>query len=107
MTQINDEFMEAYKHLDKICREIFSAEKGVTTYIDEMREISDGSRFVSSWNNVLNRLIQLRKIRNDYAHEVGNLEVTVGKEHLRDIINDLRFPGLSFDYKRFIVSISH
>jgi hypothetical protein len=72
MTQINDEFMEAYKHLDKICREIFSAEKGVTTYIDEMREISDGSRFVSSWNNVLNRLIQLRKIRNDYAHEVGN-----------------------------------
>ena len=36
MTRINDEFMEAFKHLDKICKEMFNAEKGVTSYIDEM-----------------------------------------------------------------------
>ena len=34
-------------------------------------------------------------------------KIAMSKEHFRDIINDLRFPGLSFDYKRLIVFISH
>ena len=38
MSQINDEFMEAYKRIDKFCKDAFGTEKGVTSYIDEMRE---------------------------------------------------------------------
>lgn len=39
MSKLNDAFMESYKHLDKICREIFNSDKGITTYIDTMQEI--------------------------------------------------------------------
>lgn len=42
MTNLNNDFMESYKHLDKICKEIFNSEKGVTTYIDTMKEVNDG-----------------------------------------------------------------
>lgn len=42
MTQLNDEFMEAYKQLDKICKEMYENEKGVTTYIDEMENQRNG-----------------------------------------------------------------
>lgn len=71
MTQINDEFMESFKHLDKICKEIFDTEKGITAYIDSMESISNGSRYVSNWNSTLKRLKELRHIRNTYAHEIG------------------------------------
>ena len=30
----------------KICKEIFNSEKGVTTYIDTMKEVNDGNRYV-------------------------------------------------------------
>ena len=30
------EFQEAYKKLDKLCRELFSSDTGVSTYIREM-----------------------------------------------------------------------
>ena len=71
MTRINDEFMEAFKHLDKICKEMFNAEKGVTSYIDEMERISSGPRYVPNWNFVLRRLKDLRHIRNTHSHEIG------------------------------------
>ena len=71
MTRINDEFMEAFKHLDKICKEMFNAEKGVTSYIDEMERISSGPRYVPNWNYVLRRLKDLRHIRNTHSHEIG------------------------------------
>ena len=71
MTRINDEFMEAFKHLDKICKELFDAEKGVTSYIDEMERITNGPRYVPNWNFVLRRLKDLRHIRNNHSHEIG------------------------------------
>ena len=53
MTNLNNDFMESYKHLDKICKEIFNSEKGVTTYIDTMKEVNDGNRYVPLWNKTL------------------------------------------------------
>ena len=41
MTNLNNDFMESYKHLDKICKEIFNSEKGVTTYIDTMKDVNE------------------------------------------------------------------
>lgn len=69
--RINDEFMESFKSLDKLCKELFNSEKGVTSYIDTMVKIQNGSRYVSNWNYTLSNLRRLRHIRNSYAHEVG------------------------------------
>ena len=66
--------MEEYKRLDKICREAYNTEKGVTTYIDTMKAVpADKSRAVSGWNSDLGRLISLRHIRNQFAHDVGTV----------------------------------
>lgn len=77
MTNLNNDFMESYKHLDKICREIFNSEKGVTTYIDAMKEINDGNRYVPLWNETLYKLKHYRYIRNNYVHEVGTSQYDI------------------------------
>lgn len=62
--------MESYKHLDKICREIFNSDKGITTYIDTMQEINDGNRKLPFWDDVLRKLKNYRYMRNMYVHDV-------------------------------------
>lgn len=69
MLSINDEFMEAYKRVDKICKEMFDSDKGVSTYIDVMESNADGAWRVSGWRDVLKRLNNYRHIRNKYVHE--------------------------------------
>ena len=71
MTNLNNDFMESYKHLDKICKEIFNSEKGITTYINVMEEINDGNRYVPLWKESLYKLKHYRYVRNTYVHEVG------------------------------------
>lgn len=39
MPNLNNDFMESYKYLVKICKEIFDSEKGVTIYRDTMKRI--------------------------------------------------------------------
>lgn len=71
MARLNDEFMESYKQLDKICREMFNNEKGVTTYIDEMEKQQNVAFNMNTWNTTLHKLKKYRHIRNAYVHEVG------------------------------------
>ena len=40
MANLNNDFMEYYKHLDKICREIFNSEKGVAIYIFKLTNLA-------------------------------------------------------------------
>ena len=40
MANLNNDFTEYYKHLDKICREIFNSEKGVATYIFKLTNLA-------------------------------------------------------------------
>ncbi len=72
MSKINDEFMEAYKRIDQFCKDALMTDKGITSYIEEMRVKSDGYRFVPGWNESLNCLVKYRHIRNNYSHEVGS-----------------------------------
>ena len=66
--------MEEYKRLDKICREAYNTEKGITTYIDAMKAVpAEKSRAVPGWNSDLGRLISLRHVRNQFAHDVGTV----------------------------------
>lgn len=80
--------MEAYKSLDKICREMFHGDKGVTAYIDEMQGIHNGAKYVSSWDATLRRLKELRHIRNNYAHEVGTTYTDICTQADIDWLND-------------------
>ena len=88
MSRLNDEFMEAYKSLDKICREMFHGDKGVTAYIDKMQSIHNGEKYVSSWNVTLRRLKELRHIRNNYAHEIGTIYTDICTQADIDWLND-------------------
>ena len=77
MSKLNDAFMESYKHLDKICREIFNSDKGITTYIDTMQEINDGNRKLPFWDDVLRKLKNYRYIRNMYVHDVDTSQYDI------------------------------
>ncbi len=67
-------FMDSYKHLDKICREMFNANRGVSAYIDEMISLSDGGFYVSSWEEDLKNLKYCRFVRNRIVHDVACTE---------------------------------
>lgn len=64
-------FIEEYKHLEKLCGEIFDADtgRGISAYIDEMTHIKNGSYYVPAWNNDLKNLKHYRWIRNQIVHE--------------------------------------
>ena len=72
MSNLNDVFLEEFKRLDKMCRERYQSEKGVTGYISDMkRTATDKSRSIPNWNADLKELIRLRHLRNQLSHEVG------------------------------------
>ncbi len=63
------DFMNAYKHLEKLCGEILNDDRRISAYIDEMASIHDGSYKVVNWDTDLKRLKHYRWIRNQIAHE--------------------------------------
>lgn len=74
MSKLNDEFLEAFKRLDKVCREMYMADKGVTSYINDMENVSQFEALsIANWDTDLRRLKQLRHLRNQLSHEVGTL----------------------------------
>ena len=62
-------FIDSYKHLEKLCGEIFDDERRISAYIDEMLQITNGSYYVKSWDDDLRNLKHYRWIRNKIAHE--------------------------------------
>lgn len=53
---MDSNFLDSYKQLDKLCDEILnnifsiSGKSGVSSYIKEMENFTQGSRFVNSWD---------------------------------------------------------
>lgn len=43
------EFLEAYKSLDELCKQILSSDRGISEYIDEMERESQGCMRVACW----------------------------------------------------------
>lgn len=75
MDQRNVAFLETYKRLDKLCQELYDDNKGVTSYIDDLKQQSAiGRRRIPGWDHDLNQLIALRHLRNRLTHEVGTME---------------------------------
>ena len=70
-------FIESYKHLDKICGEMFETQYGVSAYIEEMLNNPHGSFLVREWENDLKQLKHYRWIRNQIVHEPDCYEETM------------------------------
>lgn len=63
------EFLNAYKRLDNLCRDMNGA--GVTGYIEDMRRSPNGAYTVPGWANDYRMLRHYRHIRNRIVHENG------------------------------------
>ena len=61
-------FMDAYKRLEKLCRDSLNDDRGVSAYIDEMLNIPRGASAVDTWNTDLKQLKHYRWLRNQIAH---------------------------------------
>lgn len=70
-------FMDAYKHLEKICGEMLTDDRKVSAYIDEMISHPDASKYVKGWNEDLKQLKHYRWVRNQIAHEPGCTEANM------------------------------
>ena len=60
-------FMESYKHLDNLCKDMNGI--GVTGYIKDMEQMQNGSFYVAGWKKDYLQLKHYRYIRNQIAHE--------------------------------------
>lgn len=65
MNELNVIFLEKYKHLDKLCRDMFGTEKGVTDYINSAR-----NNIYLQNNADIKTLVRLRHIRNQLGHDI-------------------------------------
>lgn len=72
MNQNDIDFFEAYKHLDKLCGEIFNCNNGVSAYILEMEKSPKGQYYVDSWLSDYKALKHIKWVRNQIAHDTTN-----------------------------------
>lgn len=63
-------FMDSYKHLEKLCNEIFRIDtRGISTYIEEMEHSTNGNFYVENWNEDYKKLKHYRYLRNKISHD--------------------------------------
>ena len=60
-------FMKSYKCLDNLCKDMNGI--GVTGYIRDMEQKTNGKFYVPTWEDDCSRLKRYRHIRNQIAHE--------------------------------------
>lgn len=74
-------FFEEYKHLDKICSEIYSCQDGIKQYIADMEENSaNGQLRVPGWNSDYQKLKHVKWVRNKIAHESGIVQFSTEED---------------------------
>ena len=77
MDAIQIEFLDEYKYVDKICREMFGTEKGVSAYIEQLDETPMTVRYwITEWNDEYKQLKHVRWLRNQIAHSTGTVDCT-------------------------------
>lgn len=74
MTQLDNEFFEEYKHLERLCSDMYSCRDGVRQYLEGMEShSSEGERIVPNWKRDYWKLRGLRKTRNVLAHNMERI----------------------------------
>lgn len=81
MNTLNYMFFEEFKKLDKVCKEIYNSDVGVTNYIKDMQSVPRNKYlFIKNFELNLKYLIRFRHIRNHLAHSEGGFDEKVCTE---------------------------
>ena len=72
MRELNIEFLELYRRIDRFIKDAYGSTDGVSEYIRQMEQNDGKGRiYVATWKNAYGKLKHLRWIRNQLVHEVG------------------------------------
>ncbi len=81
MQPADNEFFEEYKHLDKLCGDMYSCRNGISEYIDQMDNKSHrGYHLVPLWDSDYKMLKHIRWVRNQIAHDSGAYQVSESED---------------------------
>jgi hypothetical protein len=72
-------FMDAYKRLEKLCKDALQDEKGVSAYLELMEKTPRGAAKVENWEADYKQLKHYRWMRNKIAHDPEHTEETMCK----------------------------
>ena len=72
------DYLESYKRLDQLCRDMFRTKDGVTEYINQMDRLISRINSKQDWRNFYSRLKYQRRLRNDLVHNTECLDCTEG-----------------------------
>ena len=76
MTQLDNEFFEEYKHLERLCSDMYSCRDGIRQYLEDMEcQFSEGKKTIPHWAQDYRKLRGLRRTRNTLAHNVSEYQV--------------------------------
>ena len=70
------DYLESYKRLDQLCRDMFRSKDGVTEYINQMDRVISRINSKPDWRNFYSRLKYQRRLRNDLVHNTECLDCT-------------------------------
>ncbi|MCR5203651.1 MAG: hypothetical protein K6E47_01220 [Lachnospiraceae bacterium] len=80
------DFLDEYKHLEKLCNDLYNQQHGISLYISDMEATPRAaSIMISEWNKDLKVLKHLRHIRNAMVHDLNEQEVTYTQEDIRNL----------------------
>ena len=72
MQELDHQFFEEYKRLDRLCSDMYQSRSGVSRYIEHMESTPPNRQIaVSSWKETYKTLKHLRWVRNQIAHTPG------------------------------------
>lgn len=91
MQRLDRELFDEFKRVDGICRDMFSSQRGVSEYIEQMeRDFAYGRQRIPSWERDYRSLKRVRWLRNQIAHEMTATDCVVDDvEYLQDFHNRL------------------
>ncbi len=79
MNSLELEFFEEYKKVDAICKDMYSTEQGVGSYLENMDETPCSIRYkIKEWSDDYRKLKHMRWLRNKIAHENSFVGCTSG-----------------------------
>ena len=71
MNNIETEFLNSYKKLDNLCKQILSSDTGISSYISEMEDERSGKYVIQGWDTDFRKLKELRHLRNQLVHDTS------------------------------------
>lgn len=70
------DYLDSYKRLDQLCRDMFRSKDGVTEYINQMDRVISRINSKQDWRDFYSRLKYQRRLRNNLVHNTGCSECT-------------------------------